>query len=160
MRLARWRDKTQKTTAPALQPLNTLRDRIEDVFDRFWHDPFGVSLSGLPAGAGLLPQLELSETDDHVLVRAELPGVRTEDVQIEVSGHVLRLTGEKRAEREEKSGDCRFSERQYGVFSRMVQLPAAVNADKVEATCRDGVLTIKMAKHAQAKPRRITVRGG
>jgi HSP20 family protein len=159
MKLAPWRDKTQQTTSLAQRPLDTLRDRIEDVFDRFWHDPFGVSLSGLPAGAGLLPQLELSETDDHVLVRAELPGVKAEDVQIEVTGHVLKLSGEKHMERNERSGDCRFSERQYGAFSRLVQLPAAVNADQVEAACRDGVLTIKMTKRADARPRRIEVRG-
>jgi len=137
----------------------TLRDDVEGMFDRFWRDPWGTSLSALASRAGVLPRLDLSESDNEITVRAELPGVKPEDIHVEVTGNVLRLSGEKTEEHSEQSGDTRWSECQYGSFSRMVQLPTAVDADKVDAAFKDGVLTITLPKHPEARPKRVEVHG-
>jgi HSP20 family protein len=88
----------------------------------------------------------------------ELPGVRPEDVDIRITGGVLTIRGEKREEKEEKNKNLHFTERSFGSFQRSVQLPSTVDPDKVEATFKNGVLTVTVAKHADAKPKRIKVR--
>ena len=161
MELIPWRNKSGSRTGrpPAERPLVRFRDEIENVFDRLWRDPWSAGLSGLTApGTGGFPQLDLAESDDDVTVRAELPGMRPEDVRIELTGNVLKLSGEKSEQKEERERGYHYRERQFGSFSRMVQLPASVDPDKVDARYRDGVLTITLAKHAAAKPKRITVR--
>ncbi len=140
-------------------PLSRVRDEIDDVFDRFFRDPFGTSL-GLLNQTASFPRLDLSETDNEVTVRAELPGVRPEDVNLEVTGNVLRISGQKSEEHEEMSRDFRYSERQYGSFARTIQLPTGVDANNVDATYKDGVLCIRMPKHPEAQPKRIEVRAG
>lgn len=163
MNLTPWRNKSRSSAPLAQRPSGAsgslTRSRMEDLFERFWQDPWGTSLDALLPQAGVMPQLELTETDDHVRVRAELPGVRAEDVNIEVTGNLLRISGEKSQEREETQGDCRFCERQFGSFSRTVTLPMPVDAEKVDAACKDGVLTITLPKNPDHKPRRIKVSG-
>jgi HSP20 family protein len=137
-------------------PLARIRSEIDSVFDRFFRDPWGGSaLAPLTAA---FPQLDVAETEHEITVRAELPGIKPEDVNIEVTGDVLRLSGEKSEQHEEKSGTFRYTERQFGSFSRAVQLPTAVDANQVDATYKDGVLCIRLPKHPEAKPRRIQVR--
>jgi HSP20 family protein len=161
MDLTPWRSKRRSTTERETpeQPLATLRGEIDGVVERFFRDPWGASLTGLlPKSMGVFPQLDLTESDDDVTVRVELPGVDPNDVRIEVTGNLLTVSGEKSETSEQKRGAYHWTERQFGGFSRSVQLPAKVNPDKVEATSKDGVLTITLAKDSQAKPRRITVR--
>lgn len=161
MDLIPWRNKSRsRTSADAGEhPLATLRDEMERVFDRFWLDPWGARAAGLPSGVGSgFPQLDMSETDENVTIRAEVPGIRPDDVKIEVTGNVLKLSGEKSEQKQEKRGGYRYSERQFGSFSRMVQLPAYVDTNKVDAVYKDGVLSITLPKSPEARPKRITVR--
>ncbi|MEW6252308.1 MAG: Hsp20/alpha crystallin family protein [Planctomycetota bacterium] len=153
MDLMPWRKRGQRE--PAENPLARVRSEIEDVFERLFRDPWGLSAGALTA---VHPRLDVSETEDEVTVRAELPGIRAEDVNIEVTGNVLRLYGEKAEEREEHGRSFRYTERQYGSFSRTIELPAGVDADQVDATYKDGVLHIRMPKSPEAKPRRIEVK--
>ena len=157
MDLIPWRNKGRRGSMPEVveRPLSRMRDEI----DRLFTDPWSGGLPSLWSRADGFPQIELAESDDDIAVRAEMPGVSPEDVRIEVTGNVLKLSGEKSAEKEEKGRNYHFSERQYGSFSRMIQLPSSVDADKVDATYKDGVLTITLPKRAEAKPRRIPVRG-
>ena len=104
--------------------------------------------------------MDLAESNDDVTVRIELPGVNPEDVEISVSGNVLSVRGEKQQDREEKRRDYLYAERAFGSFARSVTLPSSVDPDKVDATYKDGVLTVKLAKRADAKPKRIPVRTG
>ncbi len=116
--------------------------------------PFG------PAADGFHPALDVSETDDAVVVRAELPGVDPKQIQVSVHGDLLELRGEKKQEQElEEKGYYRV-ERSYGSFSRSLKLPAKVDAQNVEAEAKDGVLTLTLPKRAEAKPRRIKVKAG
>jgi HSP20 family protein len=156
MDLIPWRNKSRSPMTALDRPLASFRAEFENLFDRFFREPWGTSaLSSVP---GMFPQLDMAETDNDVTIRAELPGVRPEDVRIEVTGNILKLSGEKGEQKEEKGRDCLYCERQFGVFSRLVQLPASVDPNQVDATYKDGVLIVTMNKHPEAKPKRITVR--
>jgi HSP20 family protein len=134
---------------------------VDDLFERLFRDPWGTSLAESAFGGfGAGPPLDVSETDKQLTLRFELPGVKPDDVEINVSGSVLTLRGEKSESREEKSATCTYSERSYGSFSRSVQLPSTVDPDKVEATYKDGVLSVTLGKHPGAQPKRITVKSG
>jgi HSP20 family protein len=105
------------------------------------------------------PQIDVQQRNDAVVVRADLPGVRKEDVQVEVEGEALIISGERREERAEGGDDegYRLVERSYGSFYRSVPLPQGANTDEIEATMRDGVLTITLPVLEEARPRRIAI---
>jgi HSP20 family protein len=104
-----------------------------------------------------LPLVDVSETDAAVRVTAELPGVQTKDVDISLTDDLLTIRGEKKSEQSETKRDYHRVERSYGTFTRTVRLPAAVDTDKVEATFKEGVLTITMPKREQTKTRKVKV---
>ena len=157
MSLIPWKNKGETAIAPA-NTLLRMRQEMDDVLRRFWNDPWGAGAE--LAGGSLLgtPRMDMTETDEHVLLRFELPGVTANDVDIRVSGNTLTLRGEKSDAKEEKRGDCTYSERSYGSFSRSVELPTSVNAENVDATYKDGVLSVRLAKLPNAKARKIAVR--
>lgn len=110
---------------------------------------------------GWTPTVDVEETDEALVLTAEMPGLEAENVEIEVEGNLLTLSGEKTAERESEETDgrnLRVWERRYGSFSRSFTLPNAVEADKIKADFENGVLTIRMPKAAEAKGRRIPVK--
>jgi HSP20 family protein len=156
MSLLPWKNKGNAQPNTLLR----MRQEMDDVLRRFWNDPWSAGAE--LAGGSLLgtPRMDMNETDDDLTLRFELPGVTAEDVDIRVTDNVLSLRGEKSEMKEEKRGDCTYSERSYGSFSRSVQLPPDVNPDSVDATYKDGVLTVRLAKTADAKPRKIEVRRG
>jgi HSP20 family protein len=88
---------------------------------------------------------------------AELPGLEAKDVEVSVTGDMLTIKGEKKTEKEEKDERRHLVERTYGAFSRMVRLPAPVAADKIQATFKNGVLTVTLPKTEEAKPKAIPV---
>lgn len=161
MSLVRWRHKGNGAEAENAgeAPLARLRDEVEDVFDRFFRHPWGTSFTqSLPARFGAGVRLDLAETDNDVTVRAEVPGVNPKDVEVKVTGNLLTIRGEKKEEKEEKKKEYYYAERQYGSFYRSVELPESVNPDKVDASYKDGVLTITVAKREDAKSKRVPVR--
>lgn len=107
-----------------------------------------------------VPAIDLLETDDHLLLRADLPGLSEEDVSIEIAGDVLTLSGERRSEREERTEDCRRVERTSGWFSRSLSLPEGVDAEAVKATFACGVLEVRIPKPEQRRPRRVPISAG
>lgn len=156
MKLIPWKGHSRPSGAATEHPLASFRSEMDRLFDRFFGDAWG-----LPGffGSGLVePRLDLSETDTEVVLRAELPGVKSEDVRIEVVGNTLTLSGEKNEETSETRGGYRYRERQFGAFSRTIPLPTYVDSNKVDATYKDGVLTIRLGKSPESKPKRITVR--
>lgn len=132
-----------------------LQDEMNDLFNRFfgWWGGTTAELAGQ-----WWPALELSEKDDHVIVRAEMPGLNSEDIDVTVHGNILTLSGEKKEEAEQREGMRYCSERRYGSFRRDITLPADVDADNVEATYKDGVLTLTLPKVEEAKTRKIAVK--
>ena len=123
--------------------MDKMRRDVEHLFDRMWMDFGSILSSGLTV---LGPSLDISETDETVIVRAELPGVDPEDVQISVTDRMLHLSGEKKAENVRNGTHFHRLERRFGVFSRTVQLPCPVEVDEIEAIYKKGVLMIVMPK--------------
>jgi HSP20 family protein len=109
--------------------------------------------------AGLTPAVDVTETEDHYEVTAEVPGVKRDDVVVELHEGVLTVRGEKRSEHEEKDGKRRWLERSYGTFSRSFSLPRDADPDQVDASFKDGVLTVRISKAAEAKPQTIAIKG-
>ena len=108
---------------------------------------------------GVYPLVNVSEDADHIYVQAELPGVNPEDLDITLKEQNLVLRGERKIPAEEKNVNYHRRERESGFFRRVLRLPAPVDANKVEAACQDGVLTITLAKPEEVKPRQISVKG-
>ncbi len=139
-----------------LRPWDNLREEMDQLFSRF----FG-SEGEMAGGAMFSPSLDLSETDDEIEVRLDLPGFKPEEIDVDLNQDVLTVSGEHSEEKEEKEDGRRYHriERRMGSFRRSVSLPASVQEDKVDASFRDGVLTIKMPKAEESRSRRIPVKG-
>ena len=140
---------------PGLDPLREL-EQLQHRMDRLFQNAFGLERS--PWQVGVYPLVNISEDRDHLYVRAELPGVKAESLEITVQDSSLILRGERKIPTEEKQVNYHRREREAGFFRRVVALPARIQADKVEATCKDGILTIKLAKPEEVKPRKIQVK--
>ncbi len=110
--------------------------------------------------SGFVPPVDIYEDNDAIFVKAELPGVKPEDVQLHVENNILTLTGERKLEKEDKREGYHRVERTYGAFTRSFALPNNVAADQVEAEMTDGVLNVKIPKKAEAQPKRIQVKSG
>jgi HSP20 family protein len=106
---------------------------------------------------GLSPAFDISETDNDIHVKAELPGVDPKEIEITLTGELLTIKGEKKEGKEEKSEDSYRRERWYGSFSRSFRLPVEVKADSINAGYKDGVLTVTLPKAEGEKARRIEV---
>jgi len=160
MNLIPWRNKRERETRGLGEtPLARLREEMDELFERFWTEgwPWPMGERGtVPRMLG--PRVDLAETENDVTVTAELPGVDPNDIEINIVGNTLTLRGEKKHEREEKKKNYHYVERSYGSFHRSIPLPTTVDPDKVDATYKDGVLTVTVAKHPEAKPKRIPVK--
>jgi HSP20 family protein len=109
-------------------------------------------------GEELRPALDVYQTASEVVVKAALPGVKPEEVEITISGDVLTIKGETKAEQEVKREDYLYQEQRYGAFTRSITLPSALNTEKAEATFEDGVLTLTIPRTEEAKPKAIKVK--
>ena len=108
--------------------------------------------------AGVFPLVNVTEGGDNYYVRAELPGIKAEDLDISVTGNSLSIAGERRIRAEDEKANYHRREREAGKFSRVISLPAQVDTAKVEASCVDGILTVVLPKSEAAKPKQITVK--
>ncbi|AEH44005.1 heat shock protein Hsp20 [Thermodesulfatator indicus DSM 15286] len=142
---------------PELVPFRPLRE-LKREMDRLWTEFFGKETLPEVFEAEWVPALDVSETQDAVIVRADVPGIDPNELEITVSGNTLTIRGEKKQEREEKGENFYRIERSYGSFVRSIQLPADVDTDKVEATYKNGVLKIVLPKKAEAKGKQIPVK--
>src|SRR5918998_3181852 len=105
-----------------------------------------------------VPAMDLVESEDHFLLKADLPGLGEEDVNIEIRDNALTISGERKSEHEQRERGWYRVERSFGQFSRTLTLPEGVNADVVEATFDRGVLEVRIPKPEQRKPRRISIK--
>jgi HSP20 family protein len=108
--------------------------------------------------AGVFPLVNVTEDHDNYYVRAELPGVKTDEIDISVTGETLTLTGERKLPEEGEKASYHRREREAGSFSRVISLPTRLDVNKVKAHAEDGVLTIVLPKAESAKPRQIAVK--
>ncbi|WP_417383357.1 Hsp20/alpha crystallin family protein [Gimesia sp.] len=134
-------------------PFLAFRNEMDHLLNRF-SDDFGNGW----LTQGYAATLDLSETNNHIEVRMDVPGIQPEEIDVEVSGNLLRITGERKEENEEKGKMFHRMERRSGRFSRSVTLPCEVQEDQVEASCENGVLTISLPKCESVKPHKINVK--
>jgi HSP20 family protein len=155
MVMERWRPGRGLAHWRPFRELEEMERRLEDVFGR----PF------LPAiwrrvpmvEMGWAPAIEVFEKEDRFVVKAELPGMKEEDIDVSVVGNTLTIKGERKAESEVKEEDYYCCERSYGSFSRSIALPSSVDAKKIEADYEDGVLEINLPKAPEVKAKKIAV---
>lgn len=143
------------TFEPSWEPFREM-EQLRREMDRLWDRASGPER--YRRRAGVFPLLNLSEDKDHVYVRAELAGVKPEDIDITLEDNKLILRGERKIPAEEKVVGYHRREREAGSFRRVVRLPDRLDASKVEAVFKDGILTITLAKPEEVKPRQITVK--
>ncbi len=142
----------------ALEPFRDF-DRMKMEMDRLWNSfSEGVLRRKTDEDGGWLPSLDISETKDDLVVKAELPGMDPKDIDILLSDGSLTIKGEKKQEREEKEENYHFIERSYGSFSRSVRLPKEVKHDKVNASFKNGVLKIVLPKSEEAKKKEVKIK--
>jgi HSP20 family protein len=134
-------------------------DRIRREMDRLW-DSFleGRPLRRAEGGREWLPSLDVSETKNDLVVKAELPGMDPKDIDISLSNGLLTITGEKKQEKEEKDENYHLIERSYGSFTRSVRLPREVQSDKITASFKNGVLRVTLPKSEEAKKKEIKIK--
>ena len=146
MTLVRWTD--------PLREFAQLQDRINRVFS----DSYGRSDEGLMTSGNWAPPVDIYQNGDHeVVLRAELPGMTREDIDITVDNGTLTIRGEKKFSSEVKEDSFRRIERRYGTFSRSFSLPQTVDTGKVGAEYKNGVLTVRLPLREEARPRQIKV---
>lgn len=162
-----------KTSVPVKRPELLPRwgeefERMADYFDRmrdeFFRRPFPdvwqplrkLRTSGFPGFA--TPTVDLFEDKEDVVVKAEMPGLEKKDVEVNLTDSRLTIKGEKKKEEEVKEEDYFYSERSYGAFARVLELPCKVKGDKVKASFKNGVLEVRLPKSEEAKARSVSVK--
>ena len=130
----------------------------QDRFNRLFNDAFSRALGeGSMSASGWAPAVDIYETDQNVVLKAELPGIDPKDVEIRVEDGTLWLKGERKFEKDVKEEGYRCIERHYGSFMRSFALPATVDSEKATAEYKDGVLNLTLPKREEAKPKTIKV---
>ena len=145
---------TERATARReTNPFTFLQQEIDQLFDGF-----GRNFPTFAAQHAMMPRMDVSETDKTVEISAELPGLETKDVQLNLADNVLTIRGEKKCEREEQDKDYHLIERSFGAFSRSVALPEGVKAEDVSAEIAKGVLKVTVKKPAPKQSRQIDIK--
>jgi HSP20 family protein len=153
------RNEENRTGRPAeWRPFESLRQEVDRLFEEFqlssWRSPFGRGLFDVQPfwrGEVKAPAVDIVDTDKAYEIIAELPGMDESNIDVKLSDGTLTIKGEKRDEMEEKKKDYYLSERRYGSFQRSFGIPDGVDADRIEANFKNGVLTVTLPKTPQAQ---------
>lgn len=131
----------------------------EDHFNQLFNESFAWGLGDQRevSARTWVPPVDINETEDNLVLKAELPGIKPDDVEIRVEDNTLYLKGERKFEREVKEENLHRVERSYGTFSRSFSLPSSVDPEKIKAEYQNGILTLTMPKREEAKPKTIKI---
>ena len=138
-----------------MREMVTLRDAMDRLFDEAFTRPLG-GLDGWRGIGG--PSVDMFETENDVVIKASVPGLKADDVQINVTGEMLTLKGETKETTEENEKSYHMREQRYGAFERSISLPTLVTPEKPKAEFEDGILTVTLPKAEEVKPKTITVK--
>jgi HSP20 family protein len=138
-----------------MQNVLSFQQEMNRIFHEFTHGGNGDETS--LGTRTWMPLMDLYETDEGFVLKAELPGIQKDDLHIDVHDRTLTIRGERKAETEIPEDRYHRRERSYGSFQRVLTLPTPIDADKVQAHVHDGVLELRLPKHETAKPKRIAV---
>jgi HSP20 family protein len=137
-----------------VRELDSLQGDMNRLFDRFFDG------RGPNGSRRWIPAMDLVETEDALVLRGDLPGMSRDDVEIEIKDNVLTVSGERRADNEEKGEGYHRVERSFGSFSRSLSLPRGIDPDRVDAEFENGVLEVRIPKPAEAQPTRVEIGNG
>jgi HSP20 family protein len=135
-----------------VREMMTLREAMDQLFNDAFTRPVSMS------GGSVIPAIDVYQNNDAVVVKAALPGLKADDVQISVSADVLTLRGEFKREDEQKDTTYHIREQRYGSFERSIMLPSDVQTDKSKADFENGILTITLPKAESVKPKTISIK--
>jgi HSP20 family protein len=159
MNLTLW---NRRDPLASLNPFNgnlaRLKDDMDRSFEQLFNTPLGAIAPKTGRTEGWVPPLDVSETDAEVTIRMEVPGIATKDLDLSVMGNTLYVAGKKELHEERKGEDFYQSERRFGSFRRIIELPDTADADRVTAESENGVVCIRVAKKPGAKPKQIEVK--
>jgi len=159
------KNEEKKTVRTEVQPFTSLRREIDRLFDDFGLGSFRMPRNlfdtepfwrAEPAFAKM-PAVDIADTDKAYEITAELPGIDEKNVEVKLANGMLTIKGEKKEEKEETQKDYHLSERRFGSFQRSFTVPDGIDADKIDADLKAGVLTVTVPKRPEAKPVRIKV---
>ena len=150
--------RTQQTEAPSALARQAW-DPFELMQQMLRWDPFTEVAPSTWRAGGFVPAFEVRETEDAFHFKADLPGVREQDLDVSVSANRVTISGRREAERTEQADRWYTSERSYGAFTRTFALPDGADVDHAEAELKHGVLTLTVPKRAEAKPRKLSLKG-
>jgi HSP20 family protein len=157
MTLIPWKQKRTENGGQLAQASN-FRTEMDRLFDSFFVGGLPAwSERAWPSFAGWEPPVDVEETEKEVFVRAEVPGMKADDIDLSIHDNTLVISGEKKETEERKEGGYVYQERRYGSFRRQVSLPSAVDAETVSAEYKDGVLHVTLQKSQEALPKKIKV---
>jgi HSP20 family protein len=139
-----------------VRELTSLQSEMNRLFNTFFDSP----TTGNGSARRWIPAMDLVETDEHFVLKADLPGLTEDDVNIEVEDNVLTVSGERKAEHEDKREGYVRVERSYGSFRRSLTLPEGVDPESVSASFDKGVLEVRIPKPEERKPRRVAIQVG
>ena len=134
-----------------MRQMMSMRDMMDNMLQDFYDRPFGLREMGFP-------NLVMVQTENEVIIKATLPGIKPDDLQLSVTGETLTMRGEIKQEEEYKEATYHIRERNYGSFSRSITLPVPVIADQAKAEFENGVLTLTLPKAEEVRPKTITVK--
>lgn len=153
MALTRWKPERDLSTWSPFRDLINMQREVGRVFDNLFSDNEGSLVV-----SEWSPRVDITEHADSYVIKAEMPGVNKNDVKITLHENVLSIRGEKKQEKEEKDANYHRVERSYGTFERQFALPTGVKSDKIDASYKDGILTIMLPKVEEAQPKEIEVK--
>jgi HSP20 family protein len=151
MKLIPW--KNRETGLDLFEDLEDFQREMNHLFDVRFHRPLKTG----NGGNLWAPEVDIVDDKDQIKVKADLPGLKKEDIEVDLEDDVLTIKGEKKEEKEIKEKNCIRSERYYGAFHRSFTLPSSIDGSKVNAGYKDGVLEITLPKKEGAKPKQIKV---
>ena len=131
---------------------------LREAMDRLFDDAFTRPLSIRDGWSMTSPAIDMYQTENDVIVKASLPGIKAEEVQINITGDVLTLKGETKQEEERNDKAWHIHEQRFGSFERSIALPTTVKTDKAEASFENGILTITLPKADEVKPKTINIK--
>jgi HSP20 family protein len=161
MALIPWKNKRHSQNGGEVTPyapLMELRTEMDRLFDSLLRDPWGSLTEGFGGDRAWLPAVDVSESDQEVTIRAEIPGIDPKDLDISVSGNRLTLAGEKRDQTEKQGKNFYHAESRYGAFRRTIELPSGVDPNQITAEHSNGVVTVRLKKTQAATAKKIEVK--
>jgi len=138
----------------SFQELGRMEREMEDMFGRFFRGwPWRAAEEG-----GWAPAVDMMEREDEIVLQTDLPGLEQKDVEVTVRDGMITIQGERKEEREEKEKGYYYTERSFGAFTRTLPLPSGIEADKVKATFKNGVLEVHLPRAKEAKGKKIEIK--